>query len=77
MSKVKGLSIDYMGQYLVPCDTPDLVPITFTMGSHEFTLNPQEYIVPYSVGGAVSYYYFHYEQKLVSRSLLIFCCPLQ
>ncbi|KAI7859919.1 aspartic peptidase domain-containing protein [Circinella umbellata] len=52
MSKVRGLSADYWGQYLVPCDTPDLVPITFTMGSHEFTINPQEYIVPYSVGGA-------------------------
>ena len=53
-SKVEGLSFDNNGQRLIPCNSTDLVPFTITMGSHDFILNPQEYLFPFSVAGGVS-----------------------
>ncbi|KAI9497443.1 aspartic peptidase domain-containing protein [Zychaea mexicana] len=75
LSRVKGLAVDYSGQYLVPCNTEDLVPITFNMGEHEFTLHPHEYIVPLSVGGTVyqsqeyCYTYLHEAPSFVDAIL--------
>ena len=58
-SRVAGLSFDNNGQRLIPCNSTDLVPFTFTMGSHDFILNPQEYLFPFSVAGGVSIIIFH------------------
>lgn len=54
LSDVKDLRADYMGQYLVPCDSKDLKPLTFNIAGTPLKLNPEEYIVPHSIAGGVS-----------------------
>ncbi|CDS13745.1 hypothetical protein LRAMOSA05919 [Lichtheimia ramosa] len=51
LSNVPDLRADYMGQYLVPCDSKDLKPITFNIAGTPLELYPEEYIVPHSIAG--------------------------
>lgn len=54
LGNVPDLRADYLGQYLVPCDSKDLKPITFNIAGTPLELYPEEYIVPHSIAGGVS-----------------------
>ena len=44
-AKVKGVQRDYTGQYIVPCQSPDLPDITITMNNQNYTLTPDHYVI--------------------------------
>ncbi|KAI8638395.1 aspartic peptidase domain-containing protein [Parasitella parasitica] len=49
---VKGLRRDFSGQYIVPCQAPNLPVISITMNNTKFTITPENYLI---TGGLLSY----------------------
>lgn len=45
LGQAEDLRIDFTGQYLVPCNTQRLPPLSFTIGGYNFTIEPEEYVV--------------------------------
>ncbi|RCI02596.1 hypothetical protein CU098_006375 [Rhizopus stolonifer] len=49
---IPGLRRDFLGQFIVPCNTTHLPDITFTMNNENFTITPEHYVI---TSGALAY----------------------
>jgi hypothetical protein len=57
-SGIRGLRRDYSGQYIVPCNSPNLPDIVITMNQHDYVLKPDHYVIK---SGAVSNMLVHFQ----------------